>query len=191
MKLCLIAVLLFFLTGCQFWGTLANGAHKAYIFWADDRSFSDDLTDIRINLEIRDGLARQKGSLFFDIEVSVFEGEVLLNGAIPDIDLIQQILTVVWSVKGVRKVYNYIRIAEPLSVDRVATEAGIAAKIRTELGLTNGIESSNYKITLENGTVYLMGIQSSPQEYASALAVIKNTIGVEHVICLMRKPIES
>lgn len=189
---CFIALILVCgLCGCQFLGTIANGAHKAYTFLADDRSWSDDVTDIRINLEIRDGLAREKGSLFFDIEVSVFEGEVLLNGAIPDVELIQKIMSVVWSVDGVRKVYNYIRVAEPLTVEEVAAEAGIAAQIRTELGMTAGIESSNYKLILENGVVYLMGIRSSRAEYEAAVAVIKNAMGVDRIICLMREPIES
>ncbi len=179
------------LTGCQFLGTIANGAHKAYTVLADDRSFGDDMRDFRINLEVRDALGKQKNSLALDVEVTVFEGEVLLTGAVPDANLIQHAMRAAWSVDGVKKVYNYIRMNDPLPLDEVTQEAAWAAKIRTELGMTSGISSSNYKLTLENGVVYLMGVRSSDEEYASALAVIKNSIGVDRVICLMRVPKES
>lgn len=172
--------------GCQFIGTIANGTHKIYTVLADDRSLADDVSDIRINLEIRDALARHKGSLAFDIDVTVFEGEVLLTGAIPDILLIHEAIATAWSVAGVRKVYTYIRLNEPLSVDEVARDAAVAAKVRTELGLTKGVASSNYKLVVENKTAYLMGIRASDAEYETALAVLKNSVGIDQVICLMR-----
>ncbi len=176
-----------FFGGCQFIGTLANGGHKIYTLLADDRTLGDDVSDLGINLSVRDALMRQKASLALDIEVTVFEGEVLLTGAIPDADLIQEVLTATWSVPGVRKVYMYIRLNEPLSVDEVARDAAVATKVRAELGLTKGIESSNYKLVVENKTAYLMGIRSSDSEYEAALSVLKNSVGIDDVICLMRE----
>lgn len=184
---CVLFLIPMFLGGCQFIGTLANGGHKIYTILADDRTLGDDVSDLDINLRVREALMRHKASLALDIEVTVFEGEVLLTGAIPDADLIQEVLTVTWSVPGVRKVYMYIRLNEPLSVDEVARDAAVATKVRAELGFTKGIESSNYKLVVENKTAYLMGIRSSDAEYEAALAVLKNSVGIDDVICLMRE----
>lgn len=186
MKRFLILPLILWLSACQYITTLYNGVSRVTVILLDDRSFSDDMTDLRINLEIRDTLMRQDVKYSLDIEVTVFEGVVLLNGALPSADLIDQVLSVVWSVNGVRKVFNYIRIAQPLSLDEVNQDAAISAKIRMELSLTRGISSSNYKIIMENGVVYVFGIAKDETELMNALGVIKDTPGVNEVVLLTR-----
>ena len=76
MKYALCVVTVLFLAGCQFFGTIANGAHRLYSIVADDRSSSDDWSDVGINMAVREALARRKGTLVIDVEVTVFEGEV-------------------------------------------------------------------------------------------------------------------
>ncbi len=191
MKKILFLLILFFLSGCQFVGTLLNAGHKAYNILADDRQISDDLSDIQINLNVRESLARQIPTLAIDVEVTVFEGEVLLTGAIPNTDVIHTILTATWSVPGVRKVYNYIRLNSAQDIQDISLETAKAMQIKAELAVTAGIESANYKLILENGTVYLMGICSSEAEYQAVLAVLKNTDGVEQIVPLMRQTLED
>lgn len=183
------AGLLLSLCGCQFAGTLLTGTQKLGGILLDDRSLSDDAADVRINLEIRDSLARLDGRYAVDIELTVFEGEVLLNGALPDLNRIQNVIETVWAVEGVSKVYNYIRVDNPPTLDVVNHDAAVSAKIRTELMITPDVNASNYKITMENGVIYLMGIVSSPEEYARVLGVIKNTDGVSKIIFLMRNAV--
>lgn len=179
------------LNSCQFAGTILTGTQKLGGILLDDRPLSDDMTDVRINWEVRDSLARLDGRYTIDIELTVFEGEVLLNGALPDLDRIQQVVETVWAVEGVSKVYNYIRVDNPPSLDVVNHDAAVSAKIRTELMLTADVNASNYKITMENGTIYLMGIVSSPEEYERVIAVIKNTDGVSKIISMMREASEG
>ena len=190
MKLCLIG-LLFLLSGCQFVGSIANAGHRLYTMVADDRSTDDDWSDIQINLSVRDKLGQRKAALMIDVEVTVFEGEVLLTGAIPNADMLNDILSDTWSVPGVRKVYNYIRTDSTPSVSDATTEAAIAAQIKAQLAVTAGVNSSNYKIVLENGTIYLMGICTDEDEYQRVQSVLKTTSGVEKIIYLMRRPIEE
>ncbi len=181
-----VVVMLILLGGCQLWGTALNGAHKIYTIVADDRSTADDLADMRINLEIRDTLARQKFALAIDIEVTVFEGEVLLTGAVPNIETMHTILTATWSVDGVKKIYNYVRLDSAPEMQNTATETVQAANIKAKLTATAGINSANYKIVLENGTVYLMGICAGEAEYQTVVAVLKDTASVSEIVPLMR-----
>ena len=190
MRLCLIG-LLFLLGGCQFFGTIANAGHRLYTVVADDRSTDDDLSDMQINMAVRDKLGQRKAALMIDVEVTVFEGEVLLTGAIPNAEILNDILSDTWSISGVRKVYNYIRIDETPSIKDASTDAAIATKIKAQLSVTSGINTPNYKLVVENGTVYLMGICSSEDEYQKVQAILKTTDGVEKIIYLMRRPIEE
>ena len=179
------------LSGCQFMGMISNGAHRLYSMVADDRSASDDWSDVQINMAVRDALGKCKASLMIDIEVTVFEGEVLLTGAIPNADMLNEVMTQVWSVPGVRKVYNYIRIDATPSLHDVTLEAAVAAEIKAKLAVTSGIDSPNYKLVLENGTAYLMGIYADDAEYRCVEAVLRTTDGVDKIISLMHLPIED
>ena len=190
MKIWIIGLILL-LSGCQFIGTIANAGHRLYSIIADDRSASDDISDIQINMAIRDKLGQRKATLMIDIEVTVFEGEVLLTGAIPNADILTDIMVDVWSVPGVRKVYNYIRTDTTPSIRDAATEAAIATQIKAKMALTQNIDAPNYKIILENGTVYLMGICNSESEYQAVQSILKTTDGVEKIIYLMRRPVEE
>jgi len=190
MRLWLIGLFLL-LGGCQFIGTIANAGHRLYSIVADDRSTEDDISDVQINIAVRDKLGQRKAALMIDIEVTVFEGEVLLTGAIPNADILTDILSDTWSVPGVRKVYNYIRTDKTSSVRDTAADAAIATQIKAQLAITAGIDTPNYKIVVENGTVYLMGICSSEKEYQNVQAILKTTDGIEKIIYLMRRPIEE
>lgn len=182
-----IFTLVFLLSGCQFFGSLFMGAQRVGAILFDDRSLSDDWNDTSLNMSIRNALQKKDIKYAVDVEITVFEGVVLLNGAIPSVALIDEIIETTWQVPNVKKVYNYIRVAEPLGIDQVNTEAALSAKIRYELAFTKGVSGANYKITLENGVVYLMGITASDEELEKVIAVIKNTGNVEKIITLTRK----
>ncbi len=179
-------LLLIVLGGCQFAGTIYSATSKVTTVLLDDRSFGDDITDTKINMALRNALAEHDVKYALDIEVTVFEGKVLLTGALPGTDLITDVLQIAYQTDNVKQVYNYIRLANPPAIDVVNQDAAISAKLRTQLTMTAGISSSNYKITMENGTVYLMGISESAEELDRVIAVAKNTIGVHKVVVLTR-----
>ena len=187
----IIPLLCLFLCGCQFAGTIANGFHRIYTMAADDRVAADDWSDVGINMAVRDALGKKKAALLIDIEVTVFEGAVLLTGTVPKAEVVNEIMEAVWSVNGVKKVYNYVRVDSTPKMTDTATEAARATQIKAQLALTAGINSANYKLMLENGTAYLMGICAGEEEYQKVQSVLKNTDGIERIIFLMRLPIEE
>ncbi len=177
---------LFLTGGCQFLGTIYSTTSKVTTVLLDDRSFSDDITDTKINMTVRNALAEDDFKYALDIEVTVFEGKVLLTGALPGLDLVTDVVRTTYQTPDVKQVYNYIRIANPPALDIVNQDAALSAKLRAELTMTAGVTSSNYKITMENGTVYLMGISESLTELNNVIAVAKNTVGINKVVPLTR-----
>ncbi len=172
--------------GCQYAGTVFSTTHKVASVLMDDRTVADDYNDTKLNVLIRNNLSKQKLSYAVDIELTVFEGTVLVNGALPDEHYIDEVVRTVWQTDGVEKVYNYIRLDDPLSIEKVNEDAAVSAKIRYELSITSGVESVNYKITMENGVVYLMGIAANQSELDKVIAVIKNTVNVKDIVILTR-----
>ena len=191
MRFLMIFFVFFFLSGCQFLGTIANLGHRIYSIAADDRTATDDISDVQINMAVRHALGGEKAALMMDVEVTVFEGEVLLTGVVPNADVLEKIMTAVWSVNGVRKVYNYVRVGDMPELSDTTSEALTATQIKTQMAMTKGINASNYKLILENGVIYLMGICSSDEEYQNVKAVLMTTAGIEKIIFLTRKPIED
>ena len=160
------------------------------ILW-DDRPLEQDAEDTKINLALRSAFIKEDIKLGADIEVTVFNGAVLLTGAIPSADVILRLVELTWQTPGVKKVYNYVRTDSPLSLMDVQEDAAVSGVIRTQLALTKGVKSSNYKLTMENKVLYIMGRCTTRQEYEKVLAVIKDTSGVEKIVTLIPEILNS
>ncbi|MBO7484121.1 MAG: YraN family protein [Alphaproteobacteria bacterium] len=173
------------LSSCQIWTTLASGVHSAGTVIMDDRPIDEDASDISLYLAVRKNLSATQSKFLLDVQVTVFQGQVLLTGALPEISLIDQAVETTWRTPGVRHVYNYIRLGKAEGFIDTSNEAAISTAVRGQLMLTKGIKASNYKIVVESGVVYVMGLESSPEEWEAAKEVIKGTIGVQKIIYLM------
>ena len=112
----LFLILILFLGGCQLAGTLYNIGSKVGAIVMDERSIEDDWTDSKINLTLRGKLASANPAYALDIEITVFEGEVMLNGALPTIEDIERVTEIAWQLEPVTKVYNHIRVEKPSTI---------------------------------------------------------------------------
>ena len=180
---CLMLILL--VSGCQIWTPLFNGIHSVGTVIADDRPMDEDISDIGLYTAVKKNLSAAESKFLLDVQVSVFQGEVLLTGALPNIDLIDKAVEAAWKTPDVRRVYNYIRLGKTSDFVDTSSDAAIASGIKAQLMLTKGIKASNYKIVVESGVVYVMGLETSSEEWESARAVIADTTGVQKIIYLM------
>ncbi len=174
-----------FLGGCRVWTGLINLGHSVGVIVADDQPLSQDMKDIEIYTSVRQKLAAKNINTLLDVQITVFGGRVLLTGALPSADLMALCVETAWQVPDVQYVYNYIRLGETTGFMEAGQESYSASSIKTQLTLTEGIKSSNYKIVLENGTVYVMGLKKDQAEWEKAQNVMKQTYGVDKIIYLM------
>ena len=177
----------FLLGGCQIWTPIFNSIHSVGTVIADDRPVDEDVGDIALYASVRKNLSEAQSQFLLDIQVTVFQGEVLLTGALPDIDLIDQAVAAAWQDADVRRVYNYIRLGKTTEFMDTSADAAVASAVKTQLMLTKGIKASNYKVVVENGVVYVMGLESSFEEWEAAREVIAGTAGVQKIIYLMHE----
>lgn len=181
-----VFLLCFLLGGCQIWSALINVGHSVGVIVADDQPLAQDAQDVGLYLKIREKLASQEIKTLLDVQVTVFGGRVLLTGALPSMDLIAKCVESVWQVPNVTYVYNYIRLGKTTGFMESGQESYSASSIKTRLSLTEGIKASNYKIVLEKGVVYVMGLKKDQAEWEKAQNVIKQTYGVNDIIYLMQ-----
>lgn len=151
-----------------------------------DRGAKGVLSDTEIRAKI-DALWIQKSpTLFTNIGLGVQDGCVLLTGSVSTSKAREEAATLAGQVRGVKVVYDEIKIGEPHSFGDRAEDMWISTKVRTELLTTTGIHSNNYSVTAFNGVVYLIGIAQNQQELKQALQIIKNIKGVKKVISHMQ-----
>lgn len=177
--------LLLLLSGCQIWTGLINAVHSVGTVIADDRPIDEDVSDIGLYTAVRKNLSVVDAKFLLDVQVSVFQGEVLLTGALPSIELIDKAIEATWKTPDVRRVYNYIRLGKTSDFVDTSSDAAVASGIKTQLMLTKGIKASNYKVVVESGVVYVMGLETSTEEWEAAREVIASTAGVQKIIYLM------
>lgn len=169
------------LQGCIFViGAAAGAAAVAVVY--DHRKIENTLKDTTIANKIVDKL-HSYPNLFSDshIEVTVFNGVVLLTGETPQTEWREQAETLAKSVDGVEKVYNQISIEGLTSSLTRTSDSWITTKVRSLMLANEDLKSGNIKVVTENGVIYLMGIVTR-QQADIAVDIARQVTGVQKVV---------
>lgn len=119
------------------------------------------------------------------ITVTVFNHILLLTGEVPSAADRAKAESLVQSVPDVSRVYNQLKIAQNIGTLQAADDVKLAANIKTRMMLTSNLNSDNFKIVVENGVVYVMGLATREQANI-ATDVIRNSSGVQRVVKLIQ-----
>jgi osmotically-inducible protein OsmY len=180
-KLITLVGLALTLQGCIFVAGAAAGAAAIAVVY-DHRTIKLTLDDTNIANSISDKLSKiQALKQDGHVEVTVFNGVVLLTGQTPSQEARQQAGEIARSTKNVFKVYNQINIEAPTSSLTRTSDAWISTKIRTEMLARKNLKSSSIKVVTENGIVYLMGIVTEKQANV-AVDIARQVSGVQKVV---------
>ncbi len=115
------------------------------------------------------------------INVTSYNGIVLLTGETLTEELKQKITAEVKSILKVRRVHNELIIAAPSALPSRSSDTWITSKIKTKLTTTSGIDPFYIKVVTEHGVVYLMGLVSRA-EANKAVDITASSAGVQRVI---------
>ena len=177
----ILSVFLFILTHCSF--PVATGvAVKAVTVSNSDRSIGEFVDDVLIKTVLKNSYFDQSEKIFFNVDVEVSQGRVLLTGTVDNIDLRIEATRIAWGVKGVQTVINEIQISQSDSILNFADDLVISTKVLAKLMLDEEINSLNYNIETVNKIVYIIGISSSSEEKQKAIELSKEVFGVEEVV---------
>lgn len=159
-------------------GAAAGGAAVAH----DRRSTGTMVDDEGIELKALNAIGNDAQlSEQCHINVTSFNGIVLLTGEAPTGALRDQVLRLARKQPKVRRVLNEITLAKPSPLSRRAKDSWLTAKVKTKLLGADGLDGTRIKVVSENGTVFLMGLVTR-DEAATAVKVTKQTDGVTRVV---------
>lgn len=183
-KLTILSISLLFmliLTNCSI--PVATGvATKAVTVSNSDRSIGEYVDDVLIKAILKNSYFDQSEKIFFNVDVEVSQGRVLLTGTVDNIDLRIEATRIAWGVKGVQTVINEIQISESDNILNFADDLVISTKVYAKLMLDEEVNSLNYNIETVNKVVYIIGISSSSDEKKKAIDLTKGVFGVEEVV---------
>ena len=183
-KLTILSISLLFMliiTNCSI--PVATGvATKAVTVSNSDRSIGEYVDDVLIKAILKNSYFDQSEKIFFNVDVEVSQGRVLLTGTVDNIDLRIEATRIAWGVKGVQTVINEIQISESDNILNFADDLVISTKVYAKLMLDEEVNSLNYNIETVNKVVYIIGISSSSDEKKKAIDLTKEVFGVEEVV---------
>ncbi len=148
----------------------------------EDRSIGEFVDDTIIKASIKNTYFDQNGELFFNIDVEVSEGRVLLTGTVENIDLKIEATRIAWGVTGVQTVINEIQVSNSDNIINFADDLVISTKVKGKLILDENINSLNYSIETVNKLVYIIGIAKSENERDLVINIAREVYGVEEVL---------
>nr|MBI3614539.1 BON domain-containing protein [Nitrospirota bacterium] len=192
--LLLAAVLL---TGCDFlmpnpYTTPVSVAMTATEMAVDERTLDEMGDDLKVKTGILRALAGVGKDLFMAVSVDVYQGDVLMTGAVKTAGDDQRAEALVKKVEGVSRVYNELHITEDFGMRESVRDTGIELKVKFAVMSGAGFRYPNYRWRATNGTVYLFGIAQTEEEYDAVYDKVRGITEVERLITHIRiKPITS
>ena len=175
-----IPLLVFHLSSCA--QVVTGTAVKVATVSQEERSIGEFVDDAIIKTVIKNTYFDQSENLFFNIDVEVSQGRVLLTGTVENIDLKIEATRIAWGVDGVKTVINEIQISNTDSILNFADDLVISTKILGKLMLAEEINSLNYNIETVNKLVYIIGIARTEKERELVISIARDVYGVEEVI---------
>ena len=144
-----------------------------------DGGFDVSLSDTEMNLQISKSLSQSNYKYFTNVDVEVHEARVLLTGHVQSDLQRLKASQIAWSTPAVQEVLNEIKVMPALPVAQMARDSIDALKIMTSLTFNKNIYAVNYKISVFDGHVYIIGVAQSKEEENMVIGHIRNTEGVK------------
>lgn len=178
----LLSLAVVLIPGCA--AVVVGGAATTAMLAVDPRTFGTIVDDEMIEFKIIEAyydsaeLSQQS-----HLNVTSYNGKVLLTGEATSESIRQRIEALARQVPKVRGVHNEMIIAAPSSALARSSDRWITTKVNSRLAAAAEVSSVDIKVVTENGIVYLMGLVNREQAN-DATEVTRQTSGVQRVVKL-------
>ncbi len=157
-------------------------ASTALAVSTEERSLGEFVDDTLIKTQIKNLYFDTNETIFFNVDVEVTQGRVLLTGTVENTDLRIEATKIAWGIDGVKTVINELQISNEDNILSFADDLVISTKIKGKLLLNSESPYMNYTVETVNGIVYIIGIARSEEERKSVIDLSKKIYGVVDVI---------
>jgi osmotically-inducible protein OsmY len=159
---------------------IAVGAGSAAMVAADPRTTGTQVDDEGIEIKVADQARTQYGDKIH-LNVTSYNGVVLLTGEVPDQGAWASIGAIAKSTPKVRSVQNELVVAPISELGNRTNDTYITSKVKARMVEANKFPPNAVKVVTERGVVYLMGTVTRPQGDAAG-EIAATTEGVLRVV---------
>ena len=176
-----ILIIFFCFSNCA---QLATGvaAKAVTVSQQEERSLGEYVDDTLIKAIIKNAYFDNNDKIFFNVDVEVSLGRVLLTGTVENMNLKIEATRIAWGVKGVKSVINEIQVTNSDNILNFADDLVISTKVLGKLMINEEVNSLNYNVETVNKVVYIIGIAVSKDEQNKVIEIANEVFGVEEVI---------
>ena len=168
------------LGGCLVAAVGAGAAAGGYTA-GNERGIGGTATDTGIKASINAIWAHDNGQIPSYVDLNIFEGRVLLTGAVPDPKIRDQAVAGAWKANGVKEVINEIQVAQAASFSTAASDNWILARLNSDMVFDGAVRTPNYSLQCVDGTVYILGVARTQNELDHVLNYARNIPNVRQV----------
>ncbi|MCE2596085.1 divisome-associated lipoprotein YraP [Motilimonas cestriensis] len=168
------------LQGCA--GLFVAGAATTAVVANDRRSVGTQLDDQNIELKAAHLLAKNE-ALYKASRISSIanNGNVLLVGQTPTAEYQNQAEKIVADISGVRRVFNELRLNNPIGLGRQTSDTWITTKTKSLILDDPEINTLKIKVVTEDAEVFLIGLVTE-KEAQKAVEIARHVKGVKRVV---------
>jgi len=167
-------------------GTAAVGTKAA----TDPRTVGTQVDDSTLELRVNSALSKDEQiKKQARINVTAYQGKVLLTGQSPTPDLSARAKQIAMGVEGTTEVFNEVRQGQPIGLGTASSDTWITTKVRSQLLSTDQVKSSNVKVTTENSEVFLMGLVTFGLSLLNVPGIVMSVIIGAMLIVVISLPI--
>jgi osmotically-inducible protein OsmY len=159
---------------------IAVGAGGAALVATDRRTTGTQVDDEGIELKVANQARSQYGDRIH-LNVTSFNGVVLLTGEVPDQGVWASLGNIAKNTEKVRLVHNELVVAPNTELGSRTNDTYITSKVKTRMIEANKFQPNVVKVVTERGIVYLMGIVTRPEGDAAG-EIAATTEGAARVV---------
>ena len=166
--------------GCV--GLYVGVAATGGVLALQERGIKGAAQDTGIRAEINHYWLQRDHGMYMALRLQVWEGRVLVAGALPDATQRAEALALARQAAGIRELIDEIEVAPSRELSGFAEDVQLDSAISLRFLLTRDIDSINYSVEAVNGAVYLLGTARDGAELGRVIAVLRDVPGVRRIV---------
>jgi osmotically-inducible protein OsmY len=170
---------------------VAGTAVGGYTLATEQRSPEQLARDAAIGAAAHKYWADASSDLARDVSATVYDGELLIIGIVPNPEMKDAAERLARQIDGVKKIDNEVQIGQPTNLAQDARDDYVSNALRTKLLADPQVRSSNFTVHTLNGIVYIMGYARNPAERDLVLSYARNLSNVDRVMSFVEVGNES
>ena len=168
-----------FLPACEWVSTAVRTGIDVGVILAADRSVYNVMDDYSIKSEITSVMLDE--AMLLNISSDVYQGMVMLSGAVKDENDKRKAEKLVRQVKGVRELFNDIQVTSDGYISARVTDLILENKLKAKLLFSAGVSSINFRWRAVNSVIYFMGMAKSREELDKVISLARMD-GVQKIV---------